>query len=141
MQDPLQHVYEPPIITTYLAWTNRLALCWRTTTLKLLNTKCGSWKKRESCLADWCSFPQPTIFCSIISPVHPAHQGRGIGRGLLALADHEAAAQGYRELRLYTHETMTENIDMYAHLGWIETGRGEQDGYQRVFMRKPIPSA
>ncbi len=72
--------------------------------------------------------------------VHPNHQSRGIGRALLALADREAATQDYAELRLYTHETMTENIAMYTYLGWIETGRGEQDGYQRVFMRKPLTS-
>ena len=70
--------------------------------------------------------------------VHPEHQGRGLGRALLDLADAEARSQGYGELRLYTHERMTENIAMYTYLGWIETGRGEQDGYQRVFMRKPL---
>jgi N-acetylglutamate synthase-like GNAT family acetyltransferase len=42
--------------------------------------------------------------------VHPDRQGRGIGRALLALAEAEALCQGYAELRLYTHETMTENI-------------------------------
>lgn len=70
--------------------------------------------------------------------VDPAYQGRGVGRALLEMADAEAFAQGYRELRLYTHETMTENIAMYARIGWIETYRGEQAGYQRVFMRKPL---
>ncbi len=72
--------------------------------------------------------------------VHPAHQGKGVGRALLDLADTEASAQGYRELRLYTHETMTENIALYTRLGWIETHRGEQAGYQRVFMHKPLLS-
>jgi ribosomal protein S18 acetylase RimI-like enzyme len=72
--------------------------------------------------------------------VDPAHQGRGLGRALLELADAESSAQGYQELRLYTHETMTENIDLYARIGWIETHRGEQGGYQRVFMRKPLLS-
>jgi len=70
--------------------------------------------------------------------VHPHHQGRGLGRVLLDLADTEALAQGYHELCLYTHACMTENIAMYTYLGWIETDRGEQDGYQRVFMRKPL---
>ena len=70
--------------------------------------------------------------------VHPDHQGRGVGRALLELADAEASSQGYRELRLYTHETMTENIALYARNGWVETHREHQSGYARVFMRKRL---
>lgn len=72
--------------------------------------------------------------------VHPTYQGQGVGHALLELADAEAMLQGYRELRLYTHKAMTENIALYTRIGWIETHRGEQDGYARVFMRKPLPS-
>ncbi len=70
--------------------------------------------------------------------VDPAHHGRGVGRALLAFAEQEAISRGYSELRLYTHEKMTENLAMYPALGWEETGRGVQDGYQRVFFRKPV---
>ena len=70
--------------------------------------------------------------------VHPEHQRRGVGRALLELADTEALTQGYGELRLYTHETMTENIALYTRIGWIETHRGQQDGYARVFMQKRL---
>ena len=68
--------------------------------------------------------------------VDPAWHGTGIGRALLAFAEQQGRASG--ELRLYTHETMTENIAMYRALGWQETGRGEQDGFRRVFFRKPL---
>jgi len=70
--------------------------------------------------------------------VDPARHGRGIGRALMAFAEQEAARRGYREVRLYTHEKMTENLVMYPALGWQETGRGEQAGYQRVFFRKSV---
>jgi GNAT superfamily N-acetyltransferase len=70
--------------------------------------------------------------------VDPAHHGRGVGRALMTFAEQEAARRGYTELRLYTHEKMTENLTMYRALGWQETGRGEQAGYQRVFFRKSI---
>jgi ribosomal protein S18 acetylase RimI-like enzyme len=70
--------------------------------------------------------------------VAPAQQGRGAGRMLLAFADAEAQRRGYRELRLYTHELMHENQALYKRLGWQEYARGEQDGFQRVFMRKPV---
>ena len=33
---------------------------------------------------------------------------------------------------------MTENIALYTRLGFEETGRGRQDGYDRVFMRKQV---
>ena len=67
--------------------------------------------------------------------VSPAHQGLGLGRRLLAFAEAEALQRGYRELRLYTHQTMVENQRLYASLGYEETGRGTQAGYDRVFMR------
>jgi ribosomal protein S18 acetylase RimI-like enzyme len=70
--------------------------------------------------------------------VRPDQQGRGFGRRLIAFAEAEARRIGLAELRLYTHATMTENIALYARLGFIETGRGRQSGYDRVFMRKPV---
>jgi GNAT superfamily N-acetyltransferase len=72
--------------------------------------------------------------------VDPAHAGRGLGRALMDFAEAEARRRGYSELRLYTHQKMTENVAMYHHLGWEETGRGEQAGYARVFFRKPLTS-
>ncbi len=72
---------------------------------------------------------------------HPDRQGRGLGRQLIAFAESEARRLGYAELRLYTHETMTENIALYTRLGFRETGRGREAGYDRVFMTKPIATA
>jgi len=70
--------------------------------------------------------------------VHPDRQGQGLGRRLIAFAESEARRLGYAELRLYTHVTMTENIALYARLGFDETGRGREAGFERVFMRKSI---
>jgi GNAT superfamily N-acetyltransferase len=70
--------------------------------------------------------------------VAPGWQGRGVGRCLLDFADAQARLGGYAELRLYTHALMHENIVLYTHLGWQEYARGEQAGFQRVFMRKPV---
>jgi GNAT superfamily N-acetyltransferase len=68
----------------------------------------------------------------------PARHGQGLGRALMEFAEQEARRRGYGELRLYTHAKMTENIAMYPRLGWQETGRGEQAGYDRVFYRKRV---
>jgi ribosomal protein S18 acetylase RimI-like enzyme len=70
--------------------------------------------------------------------VRPDCQGRGLGRRLIAFAEAEARRQGFAELRLYTHERMTENIAVYTRLGFAETGRGRQAGYERVFMCKRV---
>jgi ribosomal protein S18 acetylase RimI-like enzyme len=70
--------------------------------------------------------------------VHPDRQGMGLGRRLIAFAEVEARRLGYHEVRLYTHERMTENIALYTRLGFVETGRGRDSGYDRVFMTKRL---
>jgi ribosomal protein S18 acetylase RimI-like enzyme len=70
--------------------------------------------------------------------VSPARQSLGLGRQLLAFAETEALRRGYREIRLYTHQTMVENQRLYASIGYEETGRGAEAGYDRVFMRKQL---
>jgi ribosomal protein S18 acetylase RimI-like enzyme len=70
--------------------------------------------------------------------VRPDRQGHGLGRRLIAFAEAEARRLGQAELRLYTHETMTENIALYTRLGFVETGRGREAGYDRVFMTKRL---
>jgi GNAT superfamily N-acetyltransferase len=68
--------------------------------------------------------------------VHPRWQARGIGRALIAFAEETARGLGVPELRLYTNVKMTENIALYTRVGFVETHRTTQDGYERVFMRK-----
>jgi len=70
--------------------------------------------------------------------VPPDSQGQGLGRQLVELAERRAVEQGHTELRLYTNEVMTENLSFYRHLGFVETGRREQDGYRRVFLSRMI---
>ena len=70
--------------------------------------------------------------------VSPARQGLGLGRRLLAFAEAEALRRGYHEIRLYTHQTMVENQRFYKLIGYEETGRGTEAGYDRVFMRKRL---
>jgi GNAT superfamily N-acetyltransferase len=90
------------------------------------------------CAAVLVLVPEPDHMLLDNIAVHPRHQGRGLGRALLALADAEARRQGFAEMRLYTHQLMFENIERYARLGWEETGRGHQEGFDRVFFRKRL---
>lgn len=70
--------------------------------------------------------------------VSPAFQGQGIGRALIGFAEAEAARRGYAEIRLYTHETMVENVSLYVRLGWEETHRVSEQGYDRIYMQKRL---
>ena len=82
--------------------------------------------------------PAPNYLLLDNIAVSPARQGLGLGRRLLAFAEDEALRRGYREIRLYTHQTMVENQRLYASIGYEETGRGTEAGYDRVFMRKQL---
>jgi GNAT superfamily N-acetyltransferase len=82
----------------------------------------------------------PTPNCLLLDniAVSPARQGLGLGRRLLAFAEAEALRRGYREIRLYTHQTMVENQRLYASIGYEKTRRGTEAGYDRVFMRRQL---
>ncbi len=70
--------------------------------------------------------------------VDPAAQGRGLGRRLMEFAEERASAQGASRVTLYANEVMTENLAIYAHLGYREVRRRAEGGYRRVFMEKRI---
>ena len=70
--------------------------------------------------------------------VAPGAQGSGLGRAMLAFAERAAIAAGYGAIALYTNAAMTENIALYARLGYAETHRIEEKGLQRVYLRKPL---
>ena len=82
--------------------------------------------------------PKPEYLLLDNIAVAPARQGSGMGRRLLTFAEAEAVRRGYREIRLYMHQTMTENQHLYTAIGYEETGRGTEAGYERVFMRKRL---
>jgi ribosomal protein S18 acetylase RimI-like enzyme len=70
--------------------------------------------------------------------VAPGFQGRGLGRRLLALAESRARDHGLDVIRLYTHATMTENQRLYEGLGYVQTERRTDDGFDRVFYAKRV---
>ena len=72
--------------------------------------------------------------------VDPAAKGKGHGRTLMGAAEAAARNRGYRRLTLYTHITMTENQAIYRHYGWREEARIEEDGFQRIYFAKDLPS-
>jgi GNAT superfamily N-acetyltransferase len=70
--------------------------------------------------------------------VLPSHQGTGLGRHLLEMAEREAWLAGFDSIYLYTHERMTENRAMYGRIGYEEYARRVEMGLRRVYMRKQL---
>lgn len=70
--------------------------------------------------------------------VSPRAQGRGVGRLMLEAAEAAARAAGYRSIELYTNEAMTENVGLYARIGYVETRRAEEKGFRRIYMAKAL---
>ena len=71
--------------------------------------------------------------------VLPDAQGMGIGSLLLRYAENQARARGVHEVRLYTHELMTENRAYYPRRGYRETHRSGESPWRRVFFAKQLP--
>jgi ribosomal protein S18 acetylase RimI-like enzyme len=65
-------------------------------------------------------------------------QRQGIGKKLLAFAEEEALSRSCHEIRLFTNETMVENIALYQSLGYRELRPEPCQGTDVIYMRKPI---
>ena len=70
--------------------------------------------------------------------VHPSRRGTGLGRALLQFAEGEARRAGFDAIHLYTHEQMTENLALYARIGYLEYDRRPQGVFSLVYMRNPL---
>ncbi len=72
--------------------------------------------------------------------VDPDRHRSGLGRRMIVFAEEEARRRGHAELRLFTHERMQRNIQLYERFGFVETHRATVAGYHRVFMTKLVRS-
>jgi ribosomal protein S18 acetylase RimI-like enzyme len=77
--------------------------------------------------------------------VDPARQGLGLGRKLMEYAVREAKRHSLSAMQLCTNVTMTENLAIYARMGFVETHRALETqfnietGLPRVYMRRTLP--
>ncbi|SCV34420.1 related to acetyltransferase, GNAT family [Fusarium fujikuroi] len=70
--------------------------------------------------------------------VDPSAQGRGYGKVLMRYAEDFARSRGSNALELYTNVKMFENLGLYLKMGFVETARREEDGFERVYFRKEL---
>jgi GNAT superfamily N-acetyltransferase len=86
------------------------------------------------------AWPEPDAYFIDNIGVDPAAQGGGMGRCLISHAVSQADRLGLPALRLYTNALMSENLAMYAHIGFVETHRSVEEGFHRVYMRWILPN-
>jgi ribosomal protein S18 acetylase RimI-like enzyme len=84
------------------------------------------------------AWPQADAYFIDSIAVDPAAQGRGLGRALMDHAAGAAQRHGLAAITLYTNAAMTENLSLYRHLGFVETRRAVEQGFDRVFMRREL---
>ena len=70
--------------------------------------------------------------------VPPSHQGKGLGRQLIAHVERQAGIAGLATVRLYTNIHMRENLGLYTALGYVEYDRRREDGFDRVYFEKHL---
>lgn len=73
-----------------------------------------------------------------IVAVCPDAQGRGVGKALMIYAEEQTRTAGLETIRLYTNALMHENVGLYGKIGYVETGRKTEDGFDRIYMEKRL---
>ena len=71
--------------------------------------------------------------------VAPHFQRMGLGRRLLAHAEHLAASLGHPQIRLYTNKRFVENVQFYLRLGYGIDREEPFRGGMTVYMSKLLP--
>ena len=78
-----------------------------------------------------------TMFLENVA-VHPGAAGQGIGKALVARCEDAARRANLPAVVLYTNAKMTGNLAIYPRLGYVETDRRIEDGFDRVYFRKEL---
>ncbi|GKU06514.1 acetyltransferase protein [Fusarium langsethiae] len=65
-------------------------------------------------------------------------QGHGYGRVLMRYAEDFAKCHRRNALILYTNVVMVENLALYPKMGFVETERRTEEGFERVYFRKEL---
>jgi GNAT superfamily N-acetyltransferase len=84
------------------------------------------------------TFPDADALIVNLVAVAPAWQRQGIGARLMAIAEALAREKGQGILRLNTAAGLAGNLDFYVHLGFIETDRRVERGFERAFLEKHL---
>jgi len=84
------------------------------------------------------AWPQADAYFIDAIALDPTRQGQGLGRRLMDHAVSKAEQLLLPAIQLYTNVAMTENLSMYAHLGFVETHRAMAKGFHCVYLRLTV---
>lgn len=70
--------------------------------------------------------------------IHPDYQNQGIARDVFCQLEKRCHQLGISTIKLYTNEKMTENLAYYPKLGFVETDRRNDSGFNRVYFQKAL---
>ncbi|MEM7444173.1 MAG: GNAT family N-acetyltransferase [Pseudomonadota bacterium] len=70
--------------------------------------------------------------------VSSRHQGKGLGKKLIAYCEDEALRQRLKAVALFTHMKMSGNRGLYLRLGYEEIVREEDVKLDRISFRKAL---
>ncbi|WP_299790180.1 GNAT family N-acetyltransferase [uncultured Marivita sp.] len=70
--------------------------------------------------------------------VHPEFQGQRTGPKLNGFFEDQARDTGFDTVRLYTNAAMAANLSLYPRLGYVQTDRRIEDGFDRVYFEKRL---
>jgi DNA-binding MarR family transcriptional regulator len=70
--------------------------------------------------------------------VAPAARGLGLARRLMSAVESAASGLGIETLRLDTHSTLHEAVDLYRKTGWMEIPRFNDDPYPDLFFERRL---
>ena len=70
--------------------------------------------------------------------VYPQYMGYGFGRILITYVENQARECGFTFVELYTNLKMFGNLSLYPKLGYFETDRSAEDGFDSVYFSKTL---
>ncbi|MEM8699373.1 MAG: GNAT family N-acetyltransferase [Pseudomonadota bacterium] len=70
--------------------------------------------------------------------VAPDNQGHGLSRSMISHIEDAGRRRGFDRITLYTNAKMTANLALYPTLGYRQTGRRIEDGFDRVYFEKRL---
>ncbi len=65
-------------------------------------------------------------------------QGTGVGRTMLDFVERWALERGHTTITLYVNAKAPEAMGFWRRMGFVETGRRAESGYDRVYFSRPV---
>lgn len=93
----------------------------------------------QQCLLGYAVLLKTTTYLLDNIAVDSTAQRQGVGRALIDHVERYLISTSCVHYDLYTNIVMTENVQWYRRLGFVELRRVTEKGFDRVYFRKRLP--